>query len=90
MSSASASYDLKRTLRMATYALFIMGPSQHMWFNFLSKAIPKTDVPSTLKKILMGQLVFGPIINTVFFSYNSALQGNSKLFPFIMLSATFS
>lgn len=77
MPSASASYDLKRTMRMATYALFILGPSQHMWFNFLSKAFPKTDVPSTLKKILMGQAAFGPVINTVFFSYNSALQGEN-------------
>ncbi|XP_028792459.1 PXMP2/4 family protein 1-like [Neltuma alba] len=68
MPSESAPYDLKRTLSMGTYALFIMGPSQHMWFNFLSKVLPKTDVPSTLKKIFMGQRVFGPIINTVFFS----------------------
>ncbi|KAI9112654.1 hypothetical protein K1719_016320 [Acacia pycnantha] len=75
--SSSDSYDLRRTLRMATYALFILGPSQHMWFNFMSKAFPRTDVPSTLKKILMGQAVFGPIINTVFFSYNSVLQGES-------------
>lgn len=73
---ASATYDLKRTSRMAIYGLLILGPSQHMWFNFLSKVFPKRDVPTTFKKIFMGQAVFGPVINTVFFSYNGVLQGN--------------
>ncbi|KAK7277354.1 hypothetical protein RIF29_18505 [Crotalaria pallida] len=74
---SSASYDLKRASRMAVYGLLILGPSQHMWFNFLSKVLPKRDVSTTLKKILMGQTLFGPVINTVFFSYNGALQGES-------------
>lgn len=82
---SSASYDLKRTSRMAIYGLLMLGPSQHMWFNFLSKILPKRDVPTTLKKILMGQVVYGPTINTVFFSYNGAVQGN-----FHILNAVFS
>jgi hypothetical protein len=56
-----------------------------MWFNFLSKILPNRDVATTLKKILMGQAVFGPVINTVFFSYNGALQGN-----FHILNGVFS
>ncbi|XP_045814094.1 PXMP2/4 family protein 4-like [Trifolium pratense] len=76
-SSSSASYDLKRTFRMAIYGGLILGPSQHMWFNFLSKILPNRDLATTLKKILMGQAVFGPVINTVFFSYNGALQGKN-------------
>ncbi|XP_027359319.1 PXMP2/4 family protein 4-like [Abrus precatorius] len=76
--SFSASYDLKRTSRMAIYGLIILGPSQHMWFNYLSKILPKRDVPSTLKKIFMGQALFGPVINTVFFSYNGAVQGENR------------
>ncbi|XP_057445748.1 uncharacterized protein LOC130737903 [Lotus japonicus] len=75
--ASSASFDLKRTSRMAIYGLLILGPSQHMWFNFLSKILPKTDVPTTLKKIFLGQAVFGPVINSVFFSYNGAVQGES-------------
>ncbi|XP_047147764.1 PXMP2/4 family protein 4-like [Vigna umbellata] len=73
--SFSASYDLIRTLRMAIYGLLILGPTQHTWFGFLSKIFPKTDLASTLKKILMGQFILGPIINAVFFSYNGACQG---------------
>ncbi|KAI4352809.1 hypothetical protein L6164_007027 [Bauhinia variegata] len=73
----SGSFDLKRILRMAMYGLLILGPAQHMWFNFMSKVLPKRDVASTLKKILMGQAIFGPTVNSVFFSYNAALQGES-------------
>ncbi|CAL0333369.1 unnamed protein product [Lupinus luteus] len=75
--SSSASYDLKRTSRMAIYGLLILGPSQHVWFNFLSRILPKRDVSTTLKKIFMGQALFGPVINTVFFAYNGAVQGES-------------
>ncbi|RHN51128.1 hypothetical protein MtrunA17_Chr6g0465041 [Medicago truncatula] len=74
---SSASYDLKRTSRMTIYGLLILGPSQHKYFNFLSKILPNRDVATTLKKILMGQALFGPVINTVFFSYIGALQGES-------------
>ncbi|XP_061371408.1 uncharacterized protein LOC133313993 isoform X2 [Gastrolobium bilobum] len=75
--SSSTLYDLKRTSRMAIYGLLILGPSQHVWFNFLSKIFPNRDIPTTLKKIFMGQAVFGPAINTIFFSYNGAVQGES-------------
>ncbi|KAJ7973974.1 PXMP2/4 family protein 4 [Quillaja saponaria] len=77
MLPSSASYDLIRTLRMASFALLILGPTQHLWFNFLSEVLPKRDLPTTLKKILMGQAIFGPCINSVFFSYNAGLQGES-------------
>ncbi|XP_057761492.1 uncharacterized protein LOC130981801 isoform X2 [Arachis stenosperma] len=69
--------SLLRTFRMAVYGLLILGPSQHLWFNHLSKILPKRDVSATLKKIFMGQAVFGPVINTVFFTYNGAVQGES-------------
>ncbi|KAK7380580.1 hypothetical protein VNO78_33094 [Psophocarpus tetragonolobus] len=75
--SFPASYDLIRTFRMAIYGLLILGPLQHKWFNFLSNIIPKRDFLSTLKKILMGQVIFGPFINTIFFSYNGLFQGET-------------
>ncbi|KAI3992406.1 hypothetical protein MKX01_030292 [Papaver californicum] len=69
--------DSIRTLRMAGYGLLIMGPSLHFWFNFVSKVLPKRDVLTTLKKIFMGQTVYGPIMATVFFSLNAGLQGEN-------------
>ncbi|GAA0160918.1 transporter [Lithospermum erythrorhizon] len=73
----SGSIDFVRTTRIASFGLFILGPSQHFWFSFVANALPKRDVVSTLKKIVMGQLIFGPIINSIFFSYNAGLQGEN-------------
>lgn len=74
----SGSFDSIRTLRIAGYGLLIMGPSQHLWFNYLSKIFPERDVFTTLKKITMGQAIYGPIMNSIFYSYNAALQGETK------------
>ncbi|KAJ8426712.1 hypothetical protein Cgig2_000339 [Carnegiea gigantea] len=70
----SDTYDMVRTLRVGVYGFLIMGPSQHLWFNFLSKIFPKKDLLSTFKKITMGQTIYGPIVNSLFFSYNAALR----------------
>ncbi|VVB01965.1 unnamed protein product [Arabis nemorensis] len=74
----SGSLDLIRTARMASFGLIFLGPSQHLWFSYLSKILPKRDVLTTFKKIMMGQVLFGPCSNTVFFSYNAALQGENS------------
>lgn len=67
----SAPYDLKRTSRNAIYGLLILGPSQHLWFNFLSKILPKRRMPAILMKTFMSYL---------FFSYSGALKGIILLF----------
>lgn len=71
------SFDLIRTLRMAGFGLLILGPAQHMWFNFAGRILPKRDTVTTLKKLMMGQLSYGPLMTAVFFIYNAALQGES-------------
>lgn len=67
--------DPMRTMRMATYGVLLSGPSLHLWFNFLSRILPKRDLITTFKKMILGQTVYGPIVNCVFFSFNAALQG---------------
>ncbi|XP_057464848.1 uncharacterized protein LOC130754627 [Actinidia eriantha] len=74
---ASEPYDLIRTLRMAGYGMLILGPSLHFWFNFVSKILPKRDLITTFKKIMMGQILYGPTMTVVFFSVNAALQGEN-------------
>ncbi|XP_010688400.2 protein sym-1 isoform X1 [Beta vulgaris subsp. vulgaris] len=74
----SGSFDSFRTLRIAGYGLLVMGPSQHLWFNFLSRILPGRDVFTTVKKITMGQAIYGPIMNSIFFSYNAVLQGETR------------
>lgn len=73
--ASSESYDLVRTARMAGYGLLILGPTLHYWFNLMSRLFPKRDLITTFKKIAMGQAVYGPCMNVVFFSLNAALQG---------------
>ncbi|GMH03173.1 hypothetical protein Nepgr_005012 [Nepenthes gracilis] len=53
------SFDSTRTLRISAYGMLIMGPSQHLWFNFVSRILTQSDVFTTLKKIVMGQVI-GP------------------------------
>ncbi|KAL7199503.1 hypothetical protein ACSBR2_021727 [Camellia fascicularis] len=74
---SSEPYDFVRTLRMAGYGMIIMGPSLHFWFNFVSKVLPKRDLITTLKKLVMGQTLYGPTMTVVFFSVNAALQGEN-------------
>ncbi|KAJ7013396.1 PXMP2/4 family protein 4-like [Populus alba x Populus x berolinensis] len=78
---SSEPYDLVRTLRMAGYGLLIVGPSLHFWFKFVSKLLPKRDLITTFKKILMGQTIYGPIMTVVFFSLNARLQGKHRADP---------
>ncbi|XP_055835012.1 protein sym-1-like [Solanum dulcamara] len=73
----SDSLDIIRTLRMAGFGLIILGTAQHLWFNFMGRVLPKRDVVSTLKKLLIGNFAYGPLINSAFFSFNAALQGEN-------------
>ncbi|CAI5520448.1 unnamed protein product, partial [Closterium sp. Naga37s-1] len=63
---------------MAGAGLLLSGPTLHLWFTRLAKFIPGTDVPRVLLKIAMGQLLYSPVFNSVFFSINAALQGENK------------
>ncbi|RDX95358.1 PXMP2/4 family protein 4, partial [Mucuna pruriens] len=74
---SSEPFDFIRTLRMAGYGMVILGPSLHFWFNFVSKLFPKRDLFSTLKKMVMGQTIYGPSMTVIFFSSNARLQGET-------------
>lgn len=71
------SFDLFRMTRLFTYALLITGPCQHYWFGYLSKIMPQKNLFTTLSKMLMGQAIYGPCMNTIFFSYNATLRGEN-------------
>ncbi|XP_042432872.1 uncharacterized protein LOC122019478 [Zingiber officinale] len=75
--ACTVSLDTVRILRMSGYGLLVLGPSLHFWYNFLSNILPKQDIITILKKILLGQTTFGPIMTAVFFSVNAFLQGES-------------
>ncbi|KAH7282636.1 hypothetical protein KP509_35G041200 [Ceratopteris richardii] len=62
---------------MLAAGLLLSGPSLHFWFNLMSATFPTRDIASTLKKMALGQIVYGPTFNTVFFSLNAYLQGET-------------
>ncbi|XP_027364986.1 uncharacterized protein LOC113872022 isoform X2 [Abrus precatorius] len=72
---SSEPFDFIRTSRMAGYGMIVLGPSLHFWFNFVSKLFPRRDLFSTLKKMVMGQTLYGPAMTVIFFSLNARLQG---------------
>ncbi|CAA7058651.1 unnamed protein product [Microthlaspi erraticum] len=72
--TSSESYDLVRTARMAGYGLFVLGPTLHYWFNFMSRLFPKRDLITTFKKMAMGQTIYGPTMTVIFFSLNASLR----------------
>ncbi|KAH7307032.1 hypothetical protein KP509_22G043200 [Ceratopteris richardii] len=62
---------------MVAAGFFISGPTLHIWFNFVSRVVPARDLLSTLKKMAMGQLIYGPTFTVFFFSLNAFMQGES-------------
>ncbi|PWA35792.1 mpv17/PMP22 [Artemisia annua] len=78
---ASGSLSLIRTFRIAMFGLLILGPAQHVWFNYLGKILPKRDMITTLKKLIVGQIFYGPSCTAVFFTYNASLQGGLMYWP---------
>ncbi|RVW40416.1 hypothetical protein CK203_090059 [Vitis vinifera] len=58
---------------MTGYGLLILGPSQHLWFNFVAKSPTKARCDHYPEENNHGQAIFGPCINSVFFSVNAAL-----------------
>ncbi|KAK7357608.1 hypothetical protein VNO80_16903 [Phaseolus coccineus] len=74
---SSEAFDFMRTSRMAGYGMIVLGPSLHFWYNFMSKLYPRRDLFSTLKKIVIGQTIYGPAMTVIFFSLNAHLQGET-------------
>lgn len=68
-------WDVIRTLRMLAVGLFMSGPSLHLWFGSVAKLYPNRDLYSTLKKLVLGQVIFGPLFCAAFFSINAFAQG---------------
>lgn len=79
------SFEVTRTLRVAGFGLLLLGSVQHLWYNFLGRVLPKRDIITTIKKLIIGQLSYGPFVTGSFFAYNAALQGNYKyVFTYII------
>lgn len=68
-------WDAARSARMLAVGLFMSGPLLHLWFGSVAKLYPNRDLVSTLKKLVLGQVLFGPAFCAAFFSINAYAQG---------------
>ncbi|GLJ28855.1 hypothetical protein SUGI_0568610 [Cryptomeria japonica] len=66
--------------KMAIYGLLLSGPTLHLRFKLMPRVLTKTDIISTVKKMVLGQILYGPAITAVFFSLNALLQAQRSLF----------
>ncbi|KAL9648565.1 hypothetical protein ABK040_012224 [Willaertia magna] len=81
-------FDFERTLKMASFGLFMVGPTLHLWYKFLDKYIakkyPSGYIPTKKEKILnatrqmaVDQLGFSPFSLFQFLTYMGLIEGHS-------------
>lgn len=75
-------WDARRSARMLAVGLLMSGPCLHLWFGAVAKFFPNRDMVSTLKKLVLGQLFYGPAFCAAFFTVNSYAQGNESSISF--------
>jgi protein Mpv17 len=73
--------DFERTMRMFTFGLSFYGPFQHWWYGAIAKQFPGVAVKSFLSKVILNQVVLGPIVLTTAFAWNLWLRGLGHELP---------
>ena len=70
-------YALQRTARMFGFGLCFYGPFQHLWYGALARRFPGVSVASFVPKVVLNQIVLGPVVLSTAFAWNLALSGKS-------------
>uniref|UniRef100_A0A1J3EMG0 Protein SYM1 n=1 Tax=Noccaea caerulescens TaxID=107243 RepID=A0A1J3EMG0_NOCCA len=70
-----AEHDWVRALRMSSYGLFLYGPGSYAWYQFLDYSLPKPTATNLVLKVLLNQVVLGPIVIGVIFAWNNLWLG---------------
>lgn len=74
-SSDAKKYEPDRAARMLGFGLLFYGPLQHFWYALLDKQFNrKTYLPHFASKVVLNQIVLGPIVVMSVFAWNLALQ----------------
>jgi peroxisomal membrane protein 2 len=56
----------------------LAGPSLHIWYGFLGRRFPGTNLFSAIQRLAIDQLLFAPICLPTFFSANLILEGKPE------------
>ncbi|KAI8029618.1 F-box/kelch-repeat protein [Camellia lanceoleosa] len=73
-------HDWLRALRMNSYGFLLYGPGSYAWYQFLDHCMPKQTVENLVLKVLLNQIILGPIVIAVVFAWNNLWQGRSQSF----------
>ena len=57
-----------RTATNFLIGLCYFGPAAHFWYGWVFSILPSRSLPSTLGKASLGQVIFGPLFNILFFA----------------------
>ncbi|KAI8006511.1 PXMP2/4 family protein 4 [Camellia lanceoleosa] len=74
-------HDWLRALRMTSYGFLLYGPGSYAWYQFLDHCMPKQTVENLLLKVLLNQIILGPIVIAVVFAWNNLWQGKISELP---------
>eukprot|EP00164_Ancoracysta_twista_P010939 GFYU01016673.1.p1 GENE.GFYU01016673.1~~GFYU01016673.1.p1 ORF type:complete len:190 (+),score=45.79 GFYU01016673.1:141-710(+) len=71
-------WDKKRTMKMAAYGACVFAPATHLWYvKVLGRTIPGISGADVAKKVAADQLIFGPVINSVFLGSTVLMDGGA-------------
>lgn len=70
-------FEAVRCARMLTFGLIFYGPFQHWWYNALGTAFPGRGFQSFVCKVVLNQVVLGPLVLTSAFAWNLALKNEA-------------
>ena len=76
-SSFLSFYSPYRTLRLAFYACFVWAPTTHYWFQLLEYVFPGSGLIVAVKRMLLDQCVYAPVVIASLFFVIGALEGGS-------------
>lgn len=68
-------YDTRRSVSIATWAFFFMGPVLHMWYGALDRLIVSGKL-IPVRKMLVDQTLFAPFFNGMFLVGVGMLEGS--------------
>lgn len=71
------SHDIRRTVKLTSMGLFVIGPGLRTWYIVLDKIIKGAPGTAALKKMLLDQGVWAPFFIALFFSLSDSLDGKS-------------
>jgi len=66
--TTSTTIDRPRTLTSMMIGLIYFGPAAHFWYALMFKILPSRSLVSTLGKAGLGQVIFGPVFNILYFA----------------------